>query len=76
MSRIIISIVILAVMTAGCLYSVKAVGDFSDEMIGKIVKEKYTALSRLLRIRTRKNAPPRQNSSVTIGRILWTGRYL
>lgn len=36
MSRIIISIVILAVMTAGCLYSVKAVGDFSDEMIGKI----------------------------------------
>lgn len=36
MSRIITSIVILAVMTAGCFYSVKRVGDFSDDMIDRI----------------------------------------
>lgn len=36
MSRIITSIVLLAIMTAGCLYSVKAVSDFSDDMINRI----------------------------------------
>ena len=36
MSRIITSIVLLAIMTAGCLYSVKTVSDFSDDMIKRI----------------------------------------